>query len=133
MTGGSSRQASPLTPSLLARAANPRHYPRWRRKRHNRREPPPTSAALLSAPCAGSAADTTPREGKEARAFLLRRFRLPAPVLYAGFTPRKADHRNRNGSLALPRRTAPPPRHRAAADAGEDRKRAADGPTGRKA
>src|SRR5215831_5392709 len=39
---------------------------------------------------------------------------------------------NRNGSLALPRPARPPPRHRAAADAGEDRKRVARRATGRK-
>jgi hypothetical protein len=41
-------------------------------------------AEKASAPlCAGSAADTRPREREEARAFLLRRFRLPAPALLA--------------------------------------------------
>jgi hypothetical protein len=43
----------------------------------------------VCAPCAGSAADITPREGEESPR-LLRRFELPAPALFVG-TASKAD------------------------------------------
>jgi len=58
----------PLTPSLLARAAKPRHDP-WRRsKRHQAGTAPEIGGITMPGPWAGSVVDRTPREGEEARA-----------------------------------------------------------------
>src|SRR5215472_12926947 len=74
-------------------------------------------------PCAGSAANTRPARGIRPRVPVTR-FWLPAPALFAGMA-QKANHRNRNEELPIPRPAVRPAFRRVAVhargDQGENR------------